>query len=153
MHACNYVHVYCVCSTHIRICAHTHTHTHTCTHVHTHTRTHARAHTHTHTHTESPAEAEQRVHVLEHLAECCANQGSYHLATKKYTQAGNKTMVLPTTLTCVHIEDCEGWWLSGCCSSVAEHWRLKPEVSWVRLLAAASLFTFRLITSKFLYHF
>ena len=34
--------------------------------------------------------------------------------------------------TCaVHIEDCEGWWLSGCRSSVAEHWRLKPEVYWV----------------------
>ena len=30
-----------------------------------------------------------------------------------------------TTCT-VHIEDCEGWWLSGCRSSVAEHWRLKP---------------------------
>ena len=28
----------------------------------------------------------------------------------------------------VHIEDCEGWWLSGCCGSVAEHWRLKPGV-------------------------
>ena len=37
----------------------------------------------------------------------------------------------------VHIEDCESWWLSGCCGSVAEHWQLKPEVSWVRLLAAA----------------
>ena len=21
----------------------------------------------------------------------------------------------------VHVEDCEGWWLPGCCSSVAEH--------------------------------
>ena len=26
-----------------------------------------------------------------------------------------------------HIEDCEGWWLSDCRGSVAEHWRLKPE--------------------------
>ena len=43
-----------------------------------------------------------------------------------------------------YIEDCEGWWLSGCRSSVAEHWRLKPEVSWVRLLAAAGLFHFPL---------
>ena len=54
----------------------------------------------------------------------------------------------------VHIEDCEGWWLSGCCGSVAEHWRLKPEVSWVRLPATAGFFTFlyfRLITSKFIY--
>ena len=28
----------------------------------------------------------------------------------------------------VYIEDCGGWWLSGCRSSVAEHWRLKPGV-------------------------
>ena len=45
-----------------------------------------------------------------------------------------------------------GLWLSGCCGSVAEHWRLKPEVSWVRLPATAGFFTFlyfRLITSKF----
>ena len=28
----------------------------------------------------------------------------------------------------VHIEDCEGWWLSGCRSSVAEHWLHKPGV-------------------------
>ena len=27
----------------------------------------------------------------------------------------------------VHVEDCEGWWLSGCCGLVAEHWWLKPE--------------------------
>ena len=60
--------------------------TYTCAHA-------AHTHTHTHTHTESPAEAEKRVRVLEYLAECCANQGSYHLATKKYTQAGNKSMV------------------------------------------------------------
>ena len=36
--------------------------------------------------------------------------------------------------TCaVHIEDCEHWWLSSCRGSVAERWRLKPEVSWVQL--------------------
>ena len=28
----------------------------------------------------------------------------------------------------VHIEDYEGWWLSGCRSSVAEHWVHKPGV-------------------------
>ena len=53
----------------------------------------------------------------------------------------------------VHIEDCEGWWLSGCRGSVAEHWQLNLEVSWVRLPAAAGLFTFlnfRLITFKFI---
>ena len=33
-------------------------------------------------------------------------------------------------LQCIHIEDCEGWWLSGCHGSVAEHWWLKPGVSW-----------------------
>ena len=52
------------------------------------------------------------------------------------------------------IEDCEGWWLSGCCGSVTEHWWLKPEVSCVRLPATASFFIFpyfHLITSKFLY--
>ena len=42
---------------------------------------------------EAPAETERRVQMLERLAECCAGQGSYHLATKKYTQAGNKTKV------------------------------------------------------------
>ena len=42
----------------------------------------------------------------------------------------------------VYIEDCGGWWLSGCRGSVAEHWQLKPEVSWVQLPVAAGLFTF-----------
>ena len=28
----------------------------------------------------------------------------------------------------VHINDCEGWWLSSCRSSVAEHWLHKPGV-------------------------
>ena len=46
------------------------------------------------------------------------------------------------TTCAVHIEDCNGWWLSGCCGSVAEHWWLKPEVSWVRLPVAAGFFTF-----------
>ena len=31
-----------------------------------------------------------------------------------------------STTCAVHIEDCEGWWLSSCRSSVAEHWWLKP---------------------------
>ena len=57
--------------------------------------------------------------------------------------------------TCaVHIEECEGWWLSGCCSSVAEHSGCTSQVSWVRFPVAAVLFTFlyfRLITSKFLF--
>ena len=43
-----------------------------------------------------------------------------------------------STTYAVYIEDCEGWWLSGCRSSVAEHW----QTSWVRFPAAARLFTF-----------
>ena len=42
----------------------------------------------------------------------------------------------------------------GSLATQAEHWRLKPEVSWVQLPSTAGLFTFlylRLITSKFLY--
>ena len=51
-------------------------------------------------------------------------------------------------------EDCEGWWSYGCRGSVAEHWRLKPEVSWVRLMATAGFITFLYfhhITSKFIH--
>ena len=46
----------------------------------------------------------------------------------------------------VHIEDRGGWWLYGRCGSVTENWRLKPEVSWVRLPASASLFYFPLFS-------
>ena len=57
------------------------------------------------------------------------------------------------TTCAVHIEDCGGWWLSGCRGSMAEYWWLKSEVSWVRLLVTAGLFTFLyfllIITSKF----
>ena len=48
------------------------------------------------------------------------------------------TEALSTTCA-VYIENCEGWWLSDCRASVAEHWWLKPEVSWVPFLAAAGL--------------
>ena len=44
-------------------------------------------------------------------------------------------------LWAVHIEDCEVWWLSSCCGSVAEHWWLKAEVSWIQLSATTGLFT------------
>ena len=73
------------------------------------------------------------------------NASVAHLAATQYVLSENS---LNQEFRCyeakiaVHMEDCEGWWLSGCCSSVAEHWRLKPEVFWVRLLAAAGLFTF-----------
>ena len=59
------------------------------------------------------------------------------------------------TTCAVHIEDCEGWWLSGCHSSVADHWRLKPGVLG-STPEATGLFTFlyfHLITSKFPYCF
>ena len=42
--------------------------------------------------------------------------------------------------TCaVYIEDCEGWWLAGCRGAMAEHWQLKPDVSWVWLLTTTRL--------------
>lgn len=34
-----------------------------------------------------------RTRILEKIAECCYQQEIYHLATKKYTQAGNKLQV------------------------------------------------------------
>ena len=34
-----------------------------------------------------------RLKILEKIADCAFKQGSYHLATKKYTQAGNKVKV------------------------------------------------------------
>lgn len=36
---------------------------------------------------------EARKDLLERIADCCMRQGNYHLATKKYTQAGNKLKV------------------------------------------------------------
>jgi intraflagellar transport protein 140 len=47
---------------------------------------------------ESAEEAERRVKLLEKLGDCCAEQGSYHLATKKHTQAGNKTRAMKALL-------------------------------------------------------
>lgn len=38
-------------------------------------------------------DSKRRVLVLEKLAECAYRQGSYHIATKKFTQAGNKMKV------------------------------------------------------------
>uniref|UniRef100_A0A4W6G1I9 Intraflagellar transport 140 n=1 Tax=Lates calcarifer TaxID=8187 RepID=A0A4W6G1I9_LATCA len=39
-----------------------------------------------------------RKDVLERLADCCMRQGNYHLATKKYTQAGNKPKAMRALL-------------------------------------------------------
>lgn len=43
-----------------------------------------------------------RVHVLEKVAESALAQGNYHLATKKFTQAGNK--VCPSLLLCLSLQ-------------------------------------------------
>ena len=51
-------------------------------------------------------EAERRVRLLERLADCCAGQGSYHLATKKYTQGGDKTKVHVYMYTPVYLVSC-----------------------------------------------
>uniref|UniRef100_UPI00398F7C73 intraflagellar transport protein 140 homolog n=1 Tax=Pristiophorus japonicus TaxID=55135 RepID=UPI00398F7C73 len=41
---------------------------------------------------------EFRRDLLERIADCCMRQGNYHLATKKYTQAGNKTKAMRALL-------------------------------------------------------
>ncbi|XP_044159279.1 intraflagellar transport protein 140 homolog isoform X3 [Bufo gargarizans] len=41
---------------------------------------------------------EARRELLERIADCCMRQGNYHLATKKYTQAGNKMKAMRSLL-------------------------------------------------------
>ncbi|KAM3592216.1 uncharacterized protein V6R79_014947 [Siganus canaliculatus] len=41
---------------------------------------------------------EARKELLKKIADCCMRQGNYHLATKKYTQAGNKTKAMGALL-------------------------------------------------------
>ncbi|KAF1373994.1 hypothetical protein PFLUV_G00244670 [Perca fluviatilis] len=41
---------------------------------------------------------EARKELLERIADCCMRQGNYHLATKKYTQAGNKPKAMRALL-------------------------------------------------------
>ncbi|XP_054445339.1 intraflagellar transport protein 140 homolog [Pteronotus mesoamericanus] len=41
---------------------------------------------------------ESRRELLEQIANCCVRQGNYHLATKKYTQAGNKLKAMRALL-------------------------------------------------------
>lgn len=43
---------------------------------------------------------EARKELLERIADCCMRQGNYHLATKKYTQAGNKLKVILRWILC-----------------------------------------------------
>lgn len=40
-----------------------------------------------------------RVRLLEKMGECCTIQGNYHLAAKKYTQAGNKVSLITFSFT------------------------------------------------------
>ena len=47
---------------------------------------------------DDPAAREARVALLTKLAKVCKKQGSYHLATKKYTQAGNKVKAMKSLL-------------------------------------------------------
>jgi intraflagellar transport protein 140 len=47
---------------------------------------------------EQASENEYRTRLLERLGECCTHQGSYHLATKKFTQAGNKLKAMKSLL-------------------------------------------------------
>ena len=53
-----------------------------------------------------------------------------------------------STICAVHIEYCEGWWLSDCYGSVAEHWWLKQEMSFVHLLPTAGLSTSSMFLPK-----
>lgn len=47
---------------------------------------------------ETPAAKDTRISLLLKLAQACKRQGSYHLATKKYTQAGDKVKALKALL-------------------------------------------------------
>lgn len=52
-------------------------------------------------------DSKYRLRLLEKLGECAFKQGSYHLATKKFTQAGNRVKVyklhLQTSNVCTDI--------------------------------------------------
>lgn len=52
-----------------------------------------------------------RVGLLEKMGECCTIQGNYHLAAKKYTQAGNKVKTylngIKRYLNCKHFIYCQ----------------------------------------------
>ena len=57
-----------------------------------------------------------------------------------------------STTCAVHVEECEGWWLSVRCSSVAQQWLHKPSVLVLGLLPGSCwLFHFPLKTSKNLF--
>lgn len=53
---------------------------------------------------ENALDKKQRNEILLKLAKCCKHQGSYHLATKKYTQAGNKLKAMKCLLKSGDVE-------------------------------------------------
>ena len=71
---------------------------------------------------------------MEQLLNELSIEKMYLVAFLGHTDATGTTLKCvwsnPVFLQCIHIEDCEGWWLSSCRGSVAEHWWLKSEVSW-----------------------
>ena len=66
---------------------------------------------------------------------CCISRHVHQPSQSSMCMAARQ----PRTLCSIHIE---GWWSSGCRSSVAEHWRLKPEVSLFWLPMSFGFFTF-----------
>ena len=66
------------------------------------------------------------------------------LYNKKKSEENQKLGIEPKAPGC--IEDCEGWWLSGCCSSVVEHWQFNSGVL-VWFLLTAGFFPFLCFTS------
>ncbi len=74
---------------------------------------------------------EERNRILEGIAEVCMQQRQYHLATKKYTQAGNRVKVSVQCEQDAAMRDgVHGMRPRYRCSCVLErHWRRKSHVS------------------------
>ena len=64
------------------------------------------------------------------MAQVVLNASVAQLAAPQYVLSQYVPSELQYHLA-VYIEDCEGWWLAGCRGTMAEHWQLKPDVSWV----------------------
>lgn len=70
---------------------------------------------------------ETRKELLQRIAECCMRQGNYHLATKKYTQAGNKLKVGPRNVRGSDFPSDVSLTSSGVC--------LKHKLKWLRVVS------------------
>lgn len=70
---------------------------------------------------------ETRKELLQRIAECCMRQGNYHLATKKYTQAGNKLKVGP--------RDVRGSDFPSDVSLTSSSVCLKHKLKWLRVVS------------------